>query len=84
MSWFRGTLEERLTAAVGFFDEAVGQALAKGRKLDLMILPETAIQSGRQGSAKDRAVPLEGLVLDRLGAKAREHRAYLLAGVQIC
>lgn len=80
MSWLQGNLNERISIASRFMDEAAIKAGSNGsgRPLDLMILPETTIQSGREGSAKARAVPLSGEVIDKLGAKTREYHCYLL------
>lgn len=77
---FGGSVDERLALAGRLFDEAARRAQeAGGRPLDLLVLPEFAIlrESGR--SAAERAVALEGAVLDALGGKARQHRAWLVA-----
>jgi predicted amidohydrolase len=46
--------------------------------LDIAALPETAVTGEVRGSAKDTALPLEGAVLDALGAAARRNKTYLV------
>ena len=77
---FTGTVAARLADAVRLIDEAARTAQTKypGRGLDLVVLPEHAIQSGENRPACERAVPLDGVVLETLGAKAREHRTNLI------
>lgn len=41
--------------------------------LDLAVLPEAAVTIGRNGSAAEKAVPLEGPVLDTFAPLARRH-----------
>jgi predicted amidohydrolase len=50
----------------------------RGASLDLVVLPEDAICGGRNGSAAERSVSLEGVVLERMAAVARRHRTYLI------
>ncbi len=78
---FEGSVGERLALAARLFDDAAHQARAmnNGRGLDLLVLPEFAILRETGRSAPERAVELAGPVLDTLGAKAREHRAWLVA-----
>jgi predicted amidohydrolase len=83
MKPFTGTVDERLSTAEKLIDDAAGQAKAKyAGRLDLVVLPEHAIQTEKRGvPAAQRAVKLEGPVLDRMAAKARQHRTYLVVGV---
>ena len=46
--------------------------------LDIAALPETAVTGEVRGSAKDTALPLEGAVLDAMGAAARRNKTYLV------
>lgn len=78
---FEGSVEQRLALAAKLFDDAAQQARAMKEPwaLDLLVLPEFAILRETGKSAQERAVELNGPVLDTLGAKAREHRAWLVA-----
>jgi predicted amidohydrolase len=78
---FDGPVEQRLALAAQLFDEAAQRARTTdgGRDLDLLVLPEFAILRETGKDAAERAVELEGPVIDILGAKAREHRAWLVA-----
>jgi predicted amidohydrolase len=73
-------LEKRLAALGQIIDEMARKAGAQypGGKLDLIVLPEDAVCGGRGGTAAERSVPLEGQVLERMGAKARQHRTYIV------
>lgn len=78
---FTGSVERRLALAADLFDDAARQARRREgeRGLDLLVLPEFALLRETGSDAEGRAVDLEGPVLDALGAKAREHRAWLVA-----
>jgi predicted amidohydrolase len=73
-------VESRLAALGEIIDEMARKAAARyhGSKLDLVVLPEDAICGGRNGSAAERSVPLEGPVLERMAAKARQHGTYIV------
>lgn len=76
---FSGPVDARLELLGRLVDEAVAEASARyqGRGLDLMVFPEFAI--AREGpTAAEQAVALEGPVLERLAAKAREGRTWLV------
>ncbi|HVT74758.1 MAG TPA: carbon-nitrogen hydrolase family protein [Lacunisphaera sp.] len=76
---FHGDLPARLELAGKLVDEAARSAAARyGRGLDLMVLPEFALASG-DGASAAQAVTLPGAVLDTLGAKARQHHAWIVA-----
>ena len=82
MKNFTGPVEARLTTAEEMIDLAGEQAKAKyGGRLDLVVLPEHAIQTEMRGAditAEQKAVPLEGQVLDRMAAKARQYHTYVV------
>lgn len=73
-------LDERLTQLEKHIDQAAAQAEQQypGRGLDLFVLPENAVTLGRASDARERGIPLEGEVLDRLGAKAKQYNTYLV------
>lgn len=57
-------------------------AQAGGRRLDLVVLPETVL-TDRAGPAAERALRLEDPAVHALGAVARRHQTYLVAGLDI-
>jgi len=73
-------LAERLQFAGQLVDDGARAATVKypGVGLDLMIFPEFALATGTGTTAADQAVDLEGPVLDALGAKAREHKTWII------
>jgi len=73
-------VEKRLEALGEIIEEMAGQASARysGARLDLVVLPEDAICGGRSGSAAERSVLLEGLVLEKMASVARRHGAYIV------
>jgi predicted amidohydrolase len=73
-------LERRLDALGEIIDEMAAKAAEQysGATLDLVVLPEDAVCGGRAGSAAERSVPLEGPVLEQMGARARRHGTYLV------
>jgi predicted amidohydrolase len=73
-------VERRLEALGEIIDEMAHQATERcpGSKLDLAVLPEDAICGGRNGSAAERSVSLQGPVLEKMAAKARQHRCYIV------
>ncbi|HOQ62308.1 MAG TPA: carbon-nitrogen hydrolase family protein, partial [Vicinamibacterales bacterium] len=78
--------DERLKQMGGLIDDMVKKAKEKygpDAQLDLAALPEYCITSGKKGPAKDRCVPLEGPVLDYFGAKAREHKTYIVVAMEL-
>jgi predicted amidohydrolase len=82
MKNFTGPMDSRLSMAEQVIDDAAAIARAKyNGKLDLVVLPEHAIQTEHRGqgvTAAQKAVPLEGPVLDRMAAKARQYHTYLV------
>jgi predicted amidohydrolase len=73
-------VEKRLEALGEIIDEMARQAAGRypGSQLDLAVFPEDAICGGRQGSAAERSVSLEGLVVEGMAAKARQHGTYIV------
>lgn len=77
---FRGDLSARVDDACRMIDAAAQEAAQKypGKGLDLVVLPEHAIQATENAPAAARAVPLEGVVLEKMGAKARRYHSYII------
>jgi len=72
-------VEKRCQELAAFIDDMAKQAQEKYRTgLDIAALPENAVNGGMAGSARDKSNPLEGPVLDILGAAARRHKTYLI------
>lgn len=73
-------LNERLDELGELIDRMAERAAKKypGSGLDIAALPEVAVNGNAKGSAAEVSVPLEGAVLDRMGAKARQHRCYVV------
>ena len=80
MHFFGGNLSERLETASQMIDAVAQEAGQKypGKGLDLVVLPEYAIQTTENGPVSALAVPLEGTVLETMGSKARQYRTYLI------
>jgi predicted amidohydrolase len=78
-------LETRLDDAAALVDEAAREAgrLYPGRRLDLVVLTETILTASDAPAAKDRAVPLDGTVLDRMGDRARAPGTYLVVPLML-
>jgi predicted amidohydrolase len=77
-------LEKRLQELSAFIDDMAREAQQKyGAGLDLVALPEHAVTSGRQGNAAEIAEPLQGPVLDILGAAARKHKTYVIVPLHL-
>ena len=73
-------LAKRLDALSSFIDALAKTARQKYHaNLDIVALPEAAVTGMAEGSAKDIALPLEGAVLDSLGAAARRNKTYVVA-----
>jgi predicted amidohydrolase len=73
-------LQARLGELAGLVDRMAGVVAARhaSGRLDIAVLPEMAVNGGRQGSAAQVAYPLEGPVLEVMGACARRHRCYVV------
>ncbi len=57
---------------------ATAQRQYPGGGLDLAVFPEYSTSGGLPVEASKLAFPLEGPILDRMGAKAREHNCYVV------
>ena len=77
---FSGPLAERLRFAGKLIDDAARTTAGRypGQGLDLMVFPEFALAHEAGRTAAEQAVTLEGPVLDLLGAKARQHRTWII------
>jgi predicted amidohydrolase len=78
--------DQRLAQLGGLVDEMDKKAKDKygaDAHLDLAVLPEYGVTSGKGGDAKERCVPLQGKVLDYFGAKAKEHKTYLVVAMEL-
>ena len=73
-------LERRLEELGHFIDQMAAQAKSQypGRQLDIAALPENAVNGNAKGSAAEVSLRLEGPVLEAMGAKARQHRCYVV------
>src|SRR5579859_7534128 len=73
-------LQLRLGELAGLVDRMAKEAAARysGARLDIAVLPEMAVNGGREGSMAEVAYPLEGLVLDVMGTVARERQCYIV------
>lgn len=49
-----------------------------GRGLDIAAFPEYSVTGGKTGPASEISLPLEGELLESIGAKAREHACYIV------
>ena len=80
-----GPVEVRLQRVAKLLDDAAHDAAAKyaGRGLDLVVFPEFTLCRETGATAADRAVVLEGPVLDLLGAKAREHHTWIVMPITL-
>jgi predicted amidohydrolase len=54
------------------------EAKKQGKKLDLAILPEYALMSGKGKFGAEQAIPVEGAVADTFGGLAKKHQTYLV------
>jgi len=73
-------LDKRLSEVENLIDKIADEVKKKypGEGLDLVVLPEEIITVGKGKTAKERAVPLKGPVLDCMGKKARQYSTYLI------
>jgi predicted amidohydrolase len=73
-------LQIRLAELAGLVDRMAEETATRysGARLDIAVLPEMAVNGGRKGAAAEVAYPLEGPVLDVMGAKAREHHCHIV------
>jgi predicted amidohydrolase len=73
-------LQIRLGELAGLIDRMAREAVTRfpGGRLDIAVLPEMAVNGGREGTAAEVAYPLDGPVLDVMAAKARERQCYIV------
>jgi len=73
-------LDARLEELGDWIDKMAQKADEKfpGQGLDIVALPEIAVNGGLSGPASKVSFPLEGPVLDAMAAKARQHNCYVV------
>jgi len=73
------SIEHRLQEVRERIDEMAADAEVRyGRGPDVLLFPENSLNPPKDGRRlEERALPLEGAVLEMLSAKAREHSTYL-------
>lgn len=72
-------LDSRLRALAGFIDRMATEAATRyDSGLDLAVMPENAVTGETDLPPEQAAVPLEGKVLQAMGAAARKHHTYLV------
>ncbi|MCE5250434.1 carbon-nitrogen hydrolase family protein [bacterium] len=78
-------LEKRLEQIGELIDEVAREAERKypGEGLDLVVLPEEVVTRDRGKTAETSSVPLNGPVLDRMGAKARQYKTYIVVPMDL-
>ena len=72
--------EVRLEVVCRLIDEVAAEAERKYPEdgLDLIVLPEEVLTAGSLAPPAEKALPLQGRVLETFAAKAREHDTYLI------
>jgi predicted amidohydrolase len=72
-------LPQRLEQLGAIIDKMAAASLKKyGRRLDLAVLPEVAVNGEAGEDAFAHAFPLEGAVRESFSRKAREHECYIV------
>jgi predicted amidohydrolase len=72
-------LDARLKELSDFVDQMAAQAQRMyGVDLDLAVFPENAVTGNLDGPPEKMTFPLEGKVLDVMGAVARKHHTYIV------
>jgi predicted amidohydrolase len=72
-------LESRLDTLVGFIDRmAAGARSRYSVGLDLAVLPESAVTGETLNDPASASFPLDGKVLEAMGAAARAHHTYVI------
>ncbi len=73
-------LPQRLNQLGAIVDRMAAESLKKyGRRLDLAVLPEVAVNGEAGEDAFGHSFPLEGPVKETFSRKAREHQCYIVA-----
>ena len=72
--------EKRLKELGELIDQMVEQTEEQypGKRLDIAALPEAAVNGNAKGPAAEISLPLNGVVLDAMAAKARQHQCYIV------
>jgi predicted amidohydrolase len=77
-------LDSRLKALAGFVDQMAAEAHRKYKVgLDLAVLPESAVTGEPHGDPAKHSIPLQGKVIEAMGAVARKHRTYLIVPMSL-
>jgi predicted amidohydrolase len=77
-------LEARLQTLTDFVDRMAAASRARyGAGLDLAALPECAVTGETRGDPAHTCFPLDGPVLDVMGAAARKHHTYLVVPLNL-
>lgn len=78
-------VEKRLAFLREMVEEIGAEAEKKypGRGLDLVVIPENAVTSGRARKASERAVPFTGAVRDTFVELARRYKTYLVVTLDL-
>ncbi len=73
-------LRARLAELTALVDRMAVEASAQfdGVRLDIAALPEMAVNGGKEGAISEVADPLEGAVLEEMGACARRNGCYIV------
>lgn len=73
-------LEKRLDELGELIDAMAEQTASAypNKGLDLVVLPEFAVNGGLPGRAEEVAFELDGPVLEKMGHKARQHQTYVV------
>jgi predicted amidohydrolase/dienelactone hydrolase len=74
-------LSGRLEQMRGLIDQMAADSRSKyGRSIDVALFTEFAVTAGKPGPAAQVSVPLDETIIEALGAKAREHKTYIVFG----
>ena len=73
-------IEKRLDQIAGLIDETARESerIYPGEGLDLIVLPGEVVTRGKGNTAASKSAKIDGPVLDKMGAKAREYKTYLI------
>lgn len=73
-------LQARLQELASLVDSMAQSAVKEypNASLDIAVLPENAVNGGKEGDAKEVSYPLEGDILEVMGACARRNRCYIV------
>jgi predicted amidohydrolase len=78
-------LTQRLSELAALVEEMAAKAASQhpGKRLDLIVLPEDAVTTGRNPKAQSRAVPYEGEVEATFAPLAKKYGAYLMVPLDL-